>query len=427
MLTGFAIGDRGIGAAGDTHSAWMMAYAEVGSYRIVGASAVGQLHLSRNLPRDDAFVIRAAGPWLSVAVADGVGSRPLSRYGATYTVESLTSLALRSLMPPLNVPDHRLSMGQAAHNAAPAHTTRGAGEPHAPPAIIEDLALRPWQRFTLAPDADQTDREATAFQSSPEQFQQVGSVGWTPSLNLAVAPAHSSQTRQLSPPSQFRAPGTMQEQDQQTIEPGGAPEDPDLTAIMQHAFNSTHLGLQQHAHSLGLEPADLSCTALALVFNVETGRGAVGQIGDGALLALAREGGVKELVLDLKTTDDPQATYTLNHANFREYLAINTIDTPATGPHPVLYIMTDGVSGDLLYTPHAAEIERWALSLNANLQAYASPASAAAGMLHWLSTYQVSGSWDDRTLVVILQKESRDGNRQPASGEPQPACPIDNG
>jgi hypothetical protein len=418
MLTGFAIGDRGIGAAGDTHPAWMMAYGEVGSYRIVGASAVGQLHRARNLPRDDAFVIRAAGPWLCAAVADGVGSRPLSRYGAAYTVESLTSQALRGLMPPLKVPDRGPSMGHAVHSAEPARATRDADEGYAPPAIIEALELRPWQSFTWEP----TGREAAAFQSSPAQFHQVGSVGWTPSLNPAAAPAHRSQARQPSPPpSQFRIPGTTQEQDQQTIEPGGALDDADLVQIMQHAFDSTYLGLQQHAHGLGLELADLSCTALALLLNVETGRGAVGQIGDGALLALASEGGVKELVQDLKTTDDPQIVYTLNRANFREYLAINIIDTPPTGPHPALYIMTDGVSGDLLYTPHTAEIERWASRLNAKLQAYASPAGAAAGMLHWLSTYQVSGSWDDRTLVVILQKESSDGNRQPASGEPQPS------
>jgi hypothetical protein len=99
MLTGFVIGDRGLSASGDTHPFWMMAHAVAGPYLVVGASAVGQIHLGQGLPRDDAFVIRAAGPWLAAAVADGVGSRPLSRYGATYAVEALTALLLRPLVP----------------------------------------------------------------------------------------------------------------------------------------------------------------------------------------------------------------------------------------------------------------------------------------------------------------------------------------
>ena len=95
MQTGFVIGDRGLSSAGDTHPAWMMAHAKAGGYLIVGASAIGQIHLAHAKPRDDGFVIRRIGNWLAVAVSDGVGSRPFSRYGATYAVESLAATLIR--------------------------------------------------------------------------------------------------------------------------------------------------------------------------------------------------------------------------------------------------------------------------------------------------------------------------------------------
>ena len=94
-MLGFVIGDRGLGTAGETHPAWMMAHAIAGPYLVVGASAIGHLHLYHQTPRDDAFVIRCVDPWLAVVVSDGVGSRPFSRYGATYVAEVLSAYLLQ--------------------------------------------------------------------------------------------------------------------------------------------------------------------------------------------------------------------------------------------------------------------------------------------------------------------------------------------
>ena len=88
MATGFVVGDRGLGASGDTHPAWMLGHATAGDCLVTGASAIGKIHLEHGAQRDDAFLVRTNGAWLAVAVADGVGSRPLSRYGATYVVEA---------------------------------------------------------------------------------------------------------------------------------------------------------------------------------------------------------------------------------------------------------------------------------------------------------------------------------------------------
>ena len=68
-MSGFVIGDRSLRLSGDTHSAWLASHAQVGSYLVVGASAVGQIHLARGLPRDDAFAVRCMGPWLAAAAS----------------------------------------------------------------------------------------------------------------------------------------------------------------------------------------------------------------------------------------------------------------------------------------------------------------------------------------------------------------------
>jgi len=71
--------------------------ATLGRYHIVSASARGKLHVSNNTPRDDAIAIRAEGEWLAVAVADGVGSRQHSRYGAAFTVNQLCSRLIEAV------------------------------------------------------------------------------------------------------------------------------------------------------------------------------------------------------------------------------------------------------------------------------------------------------------------------------------------
>ncbi|QLQ06570.1 MAG: protein phosphatase 2C domain-containing protein [Anaerolineae bacterium] len=96
---------------------------------------------------------------------------------------------------------------------------------------------------------------------------------------------------------------------------------------MRQAFEKTHLGLRAQAQNLGLELADLGCTALALLLNLETGWGAVGQVGDGAVLGMTAHGEVKELI-DAPDTGDPQSTYTLTRPRFDDYLAVASVEPP---------------------------------------------------------------------------------------------------
>ncbi len=425
MLNGFVIGDRGLGASGDTHPAWMMAHGRVGSYLVVGASAVGQIHLARELPRDDAFVIRSTGPWVAVGVADGVGSRPLSRYGATYAAESLSAMLLRDFdsMPKV-----------ATAEPGPGPQASGRSDP-APPPWAENIQLRPsvllkgsgaaalahgvvnWTRRVTG------GAEQSVLKDVPTgDFEQAASIGWWLSHAAMQRSAGAVATTSTS-----ASPDATSDQSAGLSASQAVPTEPDLVAIMRKAFEKTHLGLRQHANGLGLSLADLSCTALALLLNLETGRGAVGQVGDGALLGLTAQGKVKELV-DAPDTGDPQSTYTLNRPNFQNYLDVQVIESVASRPYVAFFVMTDGLSGDLLYSPAPEALENWAEQVDRNLRLSATPAQAAAGLLNWLATYQVKGSWDDRTLVVITRMEQRErdnDNRQSATGQPEPAQSTD--
>lgn len=412
MPTGFIIGDRRMAASGDTHPAWMLGHAVAGDYLVIGASAIGKIHLARSARRDDAFLARTNGHWLAVAVADGVGSRPLSRYGATYVVEELTTSILRPLSLPLKAPDGSkalVSTGVAAQS---------------PPALIEDLDLKFGAESGSGADALAQalagwDRATNSDDAWPElELRQAASVSWEYS-ELRMQQEISADQTPIQDSTFPGQPDTAGENSN-----GAETPIPDIMAIMRDAFRDTHSRVCDHASRLGLTPSDLGCTALALLLNVNTGAGAVAQVGDGAILGLTKQGQTLELV-EPPDTGDPQSTYTLNKPNFEAHLAITSITASKDDPFVAFFVMTDGLSGDLLYSAKPDALRDWAQKVDRNLRNSASPMQAAAGMLNWLANYVVPGSWDDRTLIVITQRERNDGDCQSSAEQPEPAPPTD--
>jgi hypothetical protein len=197
-------------------------------------------------------------------------------------------------------------------------------------------------------------------------------------------------------------------------------ESPNIVPIMQKAFENTHVGLRQHAESLELELQELGCTGLALLLNLKTGQGVVGQVGDGAILGLLASGQVRQLV-EPPETGDPQSTYTLTSPNVRDYLAIQVVEPVAVNPFTGFYLMTDGLANDLLYSTNLATMAGLIQNVDRNLHLAPSPAQAAAGMLNWLATYQAKSSYDDRTLVVITHREKKYGDDNDHAGQPPTA------
>lgn len=398
MPNGFVLGDRGLGSSGDTHPGWIRVHATLGAYLITGASAVGQGHVAKGAPRDDAFVVRSMGPWLAVAVSDGVGSRPMSRYGATYAADLLTAWLLRPFAPPPALPQTAPSQlgTDPPATGKPSRLVRSVPPAFAEPAehegVMEKSRPTPAQVGKRVKDSlRQWLGQASVGNALPTDLRQAGTMSWWPAPGV----------RASVPGSRVRPTGL----DAQAVSAssGAIPSpEPDLVAIMRKAFQETHLGLREQARRLNLELSDLGCTGLALLLNTELGRGVAGQVGDGAVLGLTAQLKVKELV-ESAESEDPQLVYTLNRPTFEKYLALQVIEPIASHPYVAFYVMTDGLSMDIMYAPMDV-MESWAAAIDKNLRASGSAAQAAAGLLNWLTTYQ--GSLDDRTLVAITRLES---------------------
>lgn len=73
--------------------------AEIGIASAVASSVRGRLHIRNGVPRDDAFAAAWDGAWVVAAVADGLGSRPFSRYGASCAANSFCSAFLSEVAP----------------------------------------------------------------------------------------------------------------------------------------------------------------------------------------------------------------------------------------------------------------------------------------------------------------------------------------
>jgi hypothetical protein len=73
----------------------------VGGYRLAAASVIGRGHVLQQRPCDDAFALVTGGDgsreWWFAAVADGAGSRPLSRFGAEAATWAAAERAIQLL------------------------------------------------------------------------------------------------------------------------------------------------------------------------------------------------------------------------------------------------------------------------------------------------------------------------------------------
>ena len=476
MNQDFAIGDRFLDRYGDTHPKWRLAHAVLKSYQIVGASAAGKLHLAKGTPRDDAFAIRSYGPWLAVGVSDGLGSRPHSRYGATYVAEALASMLLRPFVPTLGEsipsdvsPSSKTSNPQLVYQQSSVNLPDREIEIKKLMAILdqkidENKQEKAPNEITAKQIEETLDswgknlsvRTSENSSNPTQQLQQAASVGWYDSYSVTSDPAQLPETVEgEASPSTVSVEGEASsstvsvegeassstvsvEGEASTIsaeaasvsteivkespaaatvsavqEPAAstvsvqniAPETQNLEKNMREVFEQVHESLKAHAHYLKVKFQDVSCTALGLLLNVETGEMAVGQIGDGVILGLTTEGKLKELVI-ASDTEDSQSTYTINRPDFDKYLKVESQSLSAND-FKSFFVMTDGVSNDVIESPPQAQ-DKWGSAIDQNLRDSPNLAEASAGMLNWLATYHVPGSWDDRTLVVISKNQAED-------------------
>ena len=374
---GIIVGDRLISNV-DTHADWCAAFGSCQQYDIVGASAIGHLHVHQQLSRDDAFLIRTADEWIAVAVADGVGSRRSSRYGATYAVGALCEFLLRVIQGESNA-------GSSVVAAQPTvTTTREEASPDRQDDVKPSVVAAQPTSMTPREETDKCcDNLAQPILKTPQ------------SIDSHSAEEDSSDTLELS----RVTCGTLtwlQPSQRTTSETSAEVTDEKI----RWAFRETRRGLEQFARSRQVAIHDISCTLLGLLFNTRTGLIAVGQIGDGLIVGSWR-GEDTQILVDAPQPDAVGEVYTIAHNRWENYLAVKVISQHNTDPVEALYLMTDGVADDCF--PPVDLLKKWSCAVTSHLRNQ-KPFQAAKSLVHWLGTYKTKASWDDRTLVVILRR-----------------------
>lgn len=396
IIKGFAGGDRPLGLAGDSHPDWSMAFTALANYRVVGASAVGKLHIQKNKPRDDAFVIRAAGNWLAVGVSDGLGSRDLSRFGASQAADAIAAFLLQPFidesktgsrdhyppLPQLKVKHPRIKL---------------PSEPTFPNTVkskwqsLEDKAKNHLSFFNQR--ADQPNILQIDVPGIFEEGVELnGSLGyWTHSRQISTHPAEA-----MDPQDYF---GSLAEPDLTS----DAETNSNLEVIAKNALEKTHIWLEKCAQSMELTSRDIGCTVHGFLFNVKDGIWLAAQVGDGAFLGLSEDGVIHELI-DVEESDDLTRAPTITSESWEKFIQIQTsLSKKTKAQYRAFFIMSDGVSTDLLYQPDVSAVNRWADGVVQTIQSGETALDAASKILSWLSTYEASGSFDDRTLVSIVK------------------------
>ncbi|MET7607359.1 protein phosphatase 2C domain-containing protein [Streptomyces avermitilis] len=359
-----AVGDRVLAEPGDVHPDWCVGYGQAGGHLVIGASAVGHLHLRGVVPRDDAFAARSTGPWLAVAVSDGVGSKRLSRYGSSFCVQALCEELLHSLVSEtaLLADSHAVDAHSPASSPRVAHDWREGRSP---------LTGRLLEDSTIA--------------QLEEKAHHAGTLTWNRHL-----PPHASDHAAVNGEA-FDADGQM-----------------------SRAFAATRSRLERFVSDRSLDLHAVSCTLLGLLVNTERGSVVCGQVGDGLITLFHADTGPRAMV-NAPAPGGVGATYVITQNDWQSYLTTAVLSDEEAAGISSLMLMTDGVSEDYSHPPPEGLLERWCQDMDARMRE-TSPSFASLRLLHWLASYEQPGSFDDRTLVAVLAP-----SRPTQNGSPTPA------
>ena len=447
---GFAVGDR-IQQSADTHPDYCASYGALGDYRFIAASAIGKLHVQRGKHRDDAFAIRSAGPWLAIAVSDGVGSRPKSRLGASFVVEALSEHMLREVCAavaqessppahdidaPILVSDARVErIDPSVDPVAPPTPTRDISVLSAGNSNVRNQSTSPTVKPLFARLQDRVRGGVPKRVDSAASRKTQGSEGRDEPVQLPGAPGVKALIREnagpLGPsPTGASWPslsgldasscGTISwyQRTQSATAPGcdgsannaaeiaiasSLPESSnDLDAKITSAFEKAHEGLSQFVAARGLRMNEVSCTLLGLLINTGTHEIASGHVGDGLIAGYATGDGMTP-VLDAPAPNSAGAVYSFTASDWKSHLAIRCLSGVEASRAKTYFLMTDGVSDDCTFPPPEDVARRWSEDMDRELRSPGTPAQTAHKLLKWLATYDAPSSFDDRTLVAILR------------------------
>jgi hypothetical protein len=186
-------------------------------------------------------------------------------------------------------------------------------------------------------------------------------------------------------------------------EGGATTETPwDGNGCVQRAFRSAREGLQKFAQSRQMSLREMGCTLLGLLVNTQTGEILAGQIGDGLVLALHPGIGARPL-MEIAAPGDTGETYTLTQSDWDKYLRVRYLSANEATGISTLYVMSDGVAEDCIHPPPPDILQRWARDIDREVRQENPLPRTAVRLARWLAHYEAPGSFDDRTLVVLMR------------------------
>ncbi|NSW76462.1 MAG: protein phosphatase 2C domain-containing protein [Candidatus Atribacteria bacterium] len=163
-------------------------------------------------------------------------------------------------------------------------------------------------------------------------------------------------------------------------------------------LRKTHDFLLATAQRENEEAGALATTLLGVLFNTFSRQGVAFQIGDGLILAVSEnESWPLVEVVEFEVSE----TAVLTQQNWEEWLRWQFFLWEDS--LEAVFLMTDGVADDCLYTPPEDVLNRFGQDLVRELTRVLDEETAARRLLHWLSEYKAPSSFDDRTLVALYR------------------------
>jgi Protein phosphatase 2C len=241
-------------------------------------------------------------------------------------------------------------------------------------------------------------------------------LGSVPGWNL-VAVADGAGSHSLSRVGSELAVRAAIEEMRRLLGAGGEPGLALVEPAMQSALGASWRRLRAEAEDRKRPFEDFGTTLLLLAHHIETGWLGVAQVGDGLLAAQLESGELRLLGSPQTGEYSGQTSFLTNH---READLAKRAEAVLLEQPPRLFlVMTDGVADDL-YPP-----EQKLPGLIKPLPEVFAQADHPRTLLSLIS-YDLAGSFDDRTLVVVcrpqeLSRGERVSTQVPAEGAP----PVD--
>ena len=321
-------------------------------YKLVAASVRGKMHLRKSTQREDAFAVYRDKNWVAIAVSDGVGSSPHSRFGSSFAANHIC----QNLLNEIN------KLVKTKRSIVPLFPREY--EP------TEDELTKAIKNAYLDTTVDLKEYAVSLDNTITSKINRVN--------NSTTLPPANDDIEKTALPVQ----ADKQDDKKELLKP----KQESVTNKIQISLNDMH------------------CTLLTILLNLKSGCVTIGQIGDGLILGLNQEKNAVPLLEPL-IPEQTGETYAITQKDWVKYWSNKVIPSDESKNYITFFLMTDGISDDCQFGPPEDILQRWANDMNSEIRKY-DVETTRNRLEKYLNEYEAKGSYDDRTLVVIYRKLS---------------------